>query len=45
MENLKPGALTLYFTTTDIEAAWKAIKAKGVTPTHEVSKESWAGAP
>ncbi len=43
--NLKPGMETLYFTTPDAEAAWKAVKAKGLRPARELSRESWAGSP
>jgi uncharacterized glyoxalase superfamily protein PhnB len=45
VENLKPGTVSLYFSTPDVEAVWKDLKEKGVTLTHEISKESWAGSP
>jgi len=44
-ENLKVGTQKLYFTTPDAESLWKAIKARGVTPTHELTKETWEGSP
>ena len=44
-ENLEPGTQKLYFTTPDAEALWKAIKASGITPTHEFTRETWQGSP
>jgi len=44
-ENLEVGTQKLYFTTPDAEALWKAIKAKGITPAHELTKETWKGSP
>jgi catechol 2,3-dioxygenase-like lactoylglutathione lyase family enzyme len=40
-ENMKPGTMKLYFSTPDVEAAYKKLKAKGVKPTHEISDDSW----
>ena len=44
-ENLRPGTQKLYFTTPDAEALWKAVKAKGITPTHDFTTETWEGSP
>ena len=44
-ENLKPGTQKLYFTTPDAQALWKAVKAKGITPTHDFTTETWKGSP
>lgn len=44
-ENLKPGTQKLYFTTADAEALWKAVTAKGITPTHALTTETWKGSP
>ncbi len=44
-ENLRPGTQKLYCTTPDAEALWKAVKAKGITPTHEYTTKTWQGSP
>jgi len=44
-QNIKPGAISLYFATPDIKTAWKALKERGVTPATEVSTETWSGSP
>jgi len=44
-ENLKPGTQKLYFTTADAEALWKAVTAKGTTPAHALTTETWKGSP
>jgi len=44
-ENLRPGTQKLYFTTSDAEALWRAVKAKGVTPTHDFTRDTWQGSP
>src|SRR5262245_9148025 len=40
-ENMKPGGMKLYLSTPDIEAAYKALKAKGVQPTAEITQAGW----
>ncbi len=44
-ENLRPGTQKLYFTTSDAESLYEAIKAKGIVPTHEFTKQTWQGSP
>ncbi|MGO8694623.1 MAG: VOC family protein, partial [Rectinemataceae bacterium] len=44
-ENLRPGTQKLYFTTSDAESLYEAVKAKGITPTHEFTKQTWQGSP
>ena len=36
-ENMKPGTMKLYLSTSDIEAAYQELKAKGVEPTSEIT--------
>jgi len=45
VEKLTPGTLSVYVTTADVQAAWEAIKAKGITPTQALTRESWEGSP
>ena len=40
-ENMQPGTMKLYFSTPDIEAAYKELKSKGVKPTHEITRAGW----
>ena len=40
-ENMKPGTMKLYLSTSDIEAAYKELKAKGVKLTSEITDDSW----
>ncbi len=40
-ENMKPGSMKLYLSTSDIQAAYKELKAKGVQPTDEITQASW----
>ena len=40
-ENMKPGSMKLYLSSSDIEAAYQELKAKGVKPTDEITHESW----
>jgi len=37
--NLKPGTMALYLSTSDIEAAYNDLKAKGVEPTGEIAND------
>jgi|GEM_PF-2089043 catechol 2,3-dioxygenase-like lactoylglutathione lyase family enzyme len=45
MENLKPGTITLYFKTADVEAVWSAVKDKELKVTQEPTKQAWPGSP
>src|SRR4029453_4990210 len=40
-ENMKTGGMKLFLSTADIEAAYKELKAKGVTPTAEITRAGW----
>ncbi len=40
-ENMKPGAMKLYLSTPDIEAAFKELKARGVQPVDEILRAGW----
>lgn len=40
-ENMQPGAMKLYLSTPDIEAAYKDLTAKGVKPTAEITRAGW----
>ncbi|HET6486834.1 MAG TPA: VOC family protein, partial [Spirochaetia bacterium] len=44
-ENLRAGTQKLYFTTRDAKSLWQAVKARGITPTHDWTTETWAGSP
>lgn len=40
-ENMQPGTMKLYLSTSDIEAAYTELQAKGVEPTSEIIKAGW----
>lgn len=40
-ENMKPGTMKLYLSTSDIEATYKDLKAKSVEPTSEIADDGW----
>ncbi len=40
-ENMKPGSMKLYLSTSDIEKTLKELKAKGVKPGNEISEAYW----
>ena len=37
--NMKPGTMALYLSTSDIEATYHELKAKGVEPTSEIAND------
>ena len=40
-ENMKPGSLKLYLSAPDIEAAYRELKAKGITPADQITRAAW----
>jgi catechol 2,3-dioxygenase-like lactoylglutathione lyase family enzyme len=40
-ENMKPGTLKLYLSTSDVEAACKELKAKDIKLNNKVTDDSW----
>ena len=40
-ENMTPGSMKLYLSTPDIQAAFKDLQARGVTPTDEITPAAW----
>ena len=40
-ENMKPGSLKLYLSTPDIQAAYKELMARGVTPSDQITQAAW----
>ena len=40
-ENMRPGTMKLYISTPDVEAAFRELKARGVSPTSEVAEDPY----
>ncbi len=40
-ENLKPGTMKMYLSTSNIEEAYKELKLVGIKPTSKIIKQSW----
>jgi catechol 2,3-dioxygenase-like lactoylglutathione lyase family enzyme len=40
-ENMKPGTMKLYLSTSDVEAAYKELKAKDIKLNKKVTDDSW----
>ncbi|MGF7228553.1 MAG: VOC family protein [Candidatus Saccharibacteria bacterium] len=41
LENLKPGTMKIYFSTSDLQASYKALQEKGVALASEITEEGW----
>jgi predicted enzyme related to lactoylglutathione lyase len=40
-EDLKPGAMKMSLSTPDVQAAYEALRAKGVEPNNDVTESPW----